>query len=284
MNNSIIVTTFLPMLVGVIMFGLGLTLKKEDFVAVWRMPKAVFVGLFIKLVVIPLAAFGLCSAFKLKPEFSVGLIMLSAAPSSVIANLFSRMAKGDVALSLCITAIDNVITAVTLPLFVALAFHFYMGESQHIGLQINESVKIFLLILIPVLSGMWVQSRFPKQSVTLDKVLRVLSILVLVVLIVGVFATNWNLIEQHYKDLTAVVLIFNLLSFFIGYFMSRLTGLTLAQAKSVSIAMGVSGTALVATVAITFLGEVVFVMPAAFFSLSMYLLAGLSVPVFSRLK
>lgn len=284
MNNSIIVTTFLPMLIAVIMFGLGLTLKTEDFVNVWKMPKAVFLGLLIKLVIIPLIAFGLCVAFHLGPQFSIGLMMLSAAPSSAIANVFSRMAKGDVALSLCLTAIDNVITAITLPLFVALAFRIFMGEAQHIGLQIGESVKIFFLILVPVLSGMFVQSRFPKQSVILDKVLRILSIVVLVVLIVGVFATNWNLITQHYQELTAVILVFNLVCFFAGYFLARIAGLSAAQSKSISIAMGVSGTALVATVAITFLGEIIFAMPAAFFSLSMYLLAGLSVPVFSRLK
>lgn len=284
MNNSIIVTTLLPMLVAAIMFGLGLTLKREDFVQVWRMPRAVVVGLIIKLVVIPLMAFGLCWIFQLGPQFSVGLIMLSAAPSSAVANVFSRLAKADLALSLCITAIDNVITAATLPLFVMIAFHVFMGESQNIGLQISESVKIFFLILIPVLAGMFVQKRFPKQSVPLDKALRILSIVVLVVLVVGVFATNWKLITDHYRELTAVTLIFNLVSFGLGFFLARLCGLSMPQAKSISIAMGISGTALVATIALTFLGEIIFAMPAAFFSLSMYILAGLSVPIFSRLK
>jgi bile acid:Na+ symporter, BASS family len=284
MNNSIIVTTLLPMLVAAIMFGLGLTLKREDFVQVWRMPRAVIVGLVIKLIVIPLIAFGLCWIFQLGPQFSVGLIMLSAAPSSAVANVFSRLAKADVALSLCITAIDNVITAATLPLFVLIAFRVFMGESQNIGLQVSETVKIFFLILIPVLTGMYVQKRFPKQSVPLDKALRILSIVVLVVLVVGVFATNWKLITDHYQELTAVTLIFNVVSFGAGFFVARLCGLSMPQAKSVSIAMGISGTALVATVALTFLGEIIFAMPAAFFSLSMYILAGLSVPMFSRLK
>lgn len=284
MNNSIIVTTFLPMLIAAIMFGLGLALTTNDFVRVWKMPKAVIAGLVIKLVFLPLTAFGLCFLFSLRPEFAVGLMMVSAAPSSAVANVFSRLAKADVALSLCLTAIDNLLTAVTLPLFVALSFRYFIGESQNIGLQGEEAIKIFALILFPVLLGMAFRHYWPRKSVVVDKVLRIVSIIVLIVLIAGVFLTNQRLLIEHYKDLTLVVLIFNICCFLFGYGGARLAGLNGRQATSVSMAMGIQGTALVATIAITFLGEIIFAMPAAFFSLSMYLLAGLSLPIFSRLK
>jgi BASS family bile acid:Na+ symporter len=284
MNNSIIVTTFLPILIAAIMFGLGLALTREDFVRVWKMPKAVIVGLAIKLVLLPSVAFALCLAFSLGPEFAVGLMMVAAAPSSAVANVFSRLAKADVALSLCLTAIDNLLTAVTLPLFVALSFNYFMGASQNIGLQGAEAVKIFGLILFPVLAGMAFRHYFPKYSGRVDKVLRVVSILVLIVLVAGVFLTNRELLVKHYKELTSVVVIFNLCCFLFGCLVAKAAGLSTRQCKSVSMAMGIQGTALVATIAITFLGQIIFAMPAAFFSLSMYLLAGLSLPVFSRLK
>ena len=284
MNNSIIVTTFLPMLVSTIMFSLGLTLRREDFVRVWKMPKAVLVGLAIKLVLLPLIAFGLCHLFATGPQLSVGLMMLAAAPSGAMANLFSRIAKADVALSLCLTAIDNILTAVTLPLYVAISFHYFMGESQQIGLQFDESVKIFALILVPVFLGMTFQNRFPELAVKVDKVLRIVSILVLIVLVMGVFLSNRELLIHHYRELTAVVLIFNLCCFILGYLLAQTVGLSFAQSKSIAMAMGVQGTALVATIAITFLDDVIFAMPAAFFSLSMYSFAGLSVLVFSRLR
>jgi BASS family bile acid:Na+ symporter len=284
MNNSIIVTTLLPMLIAAIMFGLGLALTREDFVQVWKMPKAVIVGLGIKLVLLPLVAFALCFIFSPGPEFSVGLMMVAAAPSSAVANVFSRLVKADVALSLCLTAIDNLLTAVTLPLFVALSFHYFMGESQNIGLQGMEAVKIFFLILVPVLSGMTFRHYSPEMAFKVDKVLRIVSVVVLVVLVAAVFLTNQGPLIEHYKELTSVVLIFNFCCFLLGYLVAKAAGLSGIQCKSISMAMGIQGTALVATIAITFLGQIIFAIPAAFFSLSMYLLAGLSMPIFSRLK
>lgn len=271
-KGSFFITTGLPILIALIMFGLGLTLKKQDFLRVLKMPGAPLMGLVIKIILLPAIAYVLCLAFGLIPTFAVGTMMVAAAPSSAMANVFSRLGKGDVALSLCLTAIDNILTAVTLPLFVALSFHLFMGESQQIGLQWQESLKIFVLILVPTLLGMAFVNKWPSAAVKVDKVLRIISMLVLVVLLVGVFSANKHLIAEYAGQLAVVITLFNLICYALGYLIPRLLKLGKPQSISLAMAMGLQGTALIATIAISILQNVEFAMPAAFFSLSMYLL------------
>lgn len=278
-KGSFIITALLPAVIAAIMFGLGLALQKADFVRVLKVPKPAIIGLILKIIILPAIAFALCHLFHISPEFSVGLVMIAAAPSSAVANVFSRLNRGDVALSLCITAIDNIITAVTLPLFVAIAFHHFMGASQEIGLQWAETFKIFALILFPVLAGMTFRAKWPFAAVKVDKVLRVVAIVALVLLIVGVVTANRNLLIEHFGQLTGVVLTFNLICFLLGYFVPNKFGISIAQSSSISMAMGIQATALVVTIAISFLNNAAFGMPAAFFSLTMYLLAFISIPL-----
>lgn len=281
-KGSFFITTGLPIIIALIMFGLGLTLKKDDFMRVLKMPKANLLGLAIKIILLPAIAFVLCKVFGLMPTFAVGTMMVAAAPSSAMANVFSRLGKGDVALSLCITAIDNILTAVTLPLYVALAFQLFMGESQQIGMQWEESVKIFILILVPTLLGMAFVSKWPAAAVKVDKVLKVVSMAVLVILIVGVFTANKHLIIEYAGDLALVITLFNLICYALGYFIPRVLKLDGPQSVSLAMAMGLQGTALIATIGISILNNVEYAMPAAFFSLSMYLLGFASLAILRK--
>lgn len=283
-KGSIFITAVLPAVIAAIMFGLGLALQKADFIRVLKEPKATLAGLGLKILLLPAIAFGLSHLFKLSSEFSVGLVMLAAAPSSAVANVFSRLTKGDVALSLCITAVDNIITAVTLPLYVALAFHYFAGASKEIGLQWAETLKIFSIILFPVLAGMLFRSRFPAATVRVDKILRIVSIVALVLLIVGVVAANRNLFVTYFAQLGAVVLTFNLICFALGYGFPKVLGISKPQSTSIAMASGIQATALVVTISLSFLNEPAYGMPAAFFSLTMYLIAFTSIPILKRLS
>lgn len=278
-------TTFiiiLQVLIALFMFGLGLTVRPADFARVWKTPKYICVGLVIKLIALPAVAFVICWLFSLSNEYSVGFILLAGGPCSALANVFSRLAKGDVSLSVAFTAIDNALTSVTLPIFAAIALQYFMSGSQQIGLQFSESLKIAALILIPFLIGMAYAGRFPNTVVKLDRRIRILSIAVLVFLIVSVAKANQELLQTSFSQLAGAVITFNAISLVAGFWLSRLVGLTREQCISFAMAMGILGTTVVLAVGLSILHNVAFAMPAALYSLSMYLIGGAAVLLLNR--
>src|SRR5258705_8378337 len=137
---ELIATVLLPVALGVIMLGLGLTLTIADFTRVAERPRAVLVGLFCQMLVLPAACFGIATAFALPGPLAVGLMLLAASPGGASANLFSHLARGDVALNITLTAINSVLSLFTLPFIVNLALERFMGESTVLPLQFGKVI------------------------------------------------------------------------------------------------------------------------------------------------
>ena len=135
MEGSVLTVVVLPVALGVIMLGLGLGLTLADFQRVAKMPRAVAVGLVCQMVVLPGVAYLIAKAFGLPPELAVGLMLLSASPGGATANLFSHLAKGDVALNITLTAVNSVLSLFTLPLILSLAMLAFLGSARAIPLQ-----------------------------------------------------------------------------------------------------------------------------------------------------
>src|SRR5688572_2729251 len=161
MQSSLLTTLLLPLALGVIMFGLGLGLTLDDFRRVARYPRAVLLGLFLQTGVLPWVAFALALLFRLSPELAVGLMLLAASPGGATANIYSHLAHGDVALNITLTAINSLLAVVTLPLVVNFALAQFMGADQALPLQFGKVLQVFAIVLVPVLIGMWMRSRFP---------------------------------------------------------------------------------------------------------------------------
>ncbi|WP_196935381.1 bile acid:sodium symporter family protein [Sphingobacterium hungaricum] len=139
MEQSSLLTIFLPIALGIIMLGLGLNLVVADFTRIVKYPKAVFIGLFCQMILLPIICFGICILLKLPPELAVGLMLLSASPGGPTANLFSHLAKGDVALNISLTALNSILTLVSLPFIVNFAMGYFMESEQVIPMQFKKS-------------------------------------------------------------------------------------------------------------------------------------------------
>ena len=155
--DSSLTTFLLPAVLAVIMFGLGLGLTVADFRRVTAHPRPVAVALCCQLVLLPAACLGLVLAFDLSPALAVGMMLLAASPGGTMANIFSHLFGGDVALNVTLTAINSVIAVFTLPIVVNLSLdHFMSGTDEALGLRFDKTLQVFLVVLVPVAAGMLV--------------------------------------------------------------------------------------------------------------------------------
>ena len=145
--GSALTTIGLPVALGIIMFGLGLSLTLGDFARVAKQPKAVIIALLCQLIVLPAICFGLVLAFQLPPVLAVGMMMLAASPGGTTANLYSHLFRGDIALNISLTAVNSVIAVVTLPLITNFAIWYFDPFDDQLGMQWAKAVEVFAIVL-----------------------------------------------------------------------------------------------------------------------------------------
>ncbi|HLM52247.1 MAG TPA: bile acid:sodium symporter, partial [Pseudoxanthomonas sp.] len=183
MQASLLTNLLLPLALGVIMFGLGLGLTLADFRRVANYPRAILIGLGLQVLLLPWAAFGLALGFGLPPALAVGLMLLAASPGGATANIYSHLARGDVALNITLTAINSVLCLLTLPLILDLSLEYFFGAGQYVPPPVRKVVEVALIIVLPVAIGMLVRARAPHFAERAEKPLRLLSVLVLALLV-----------------------------------------------------------------------------------------------------
>ncbi len=274
MSFQFITTTALPIALIIIMFGLGLTLTVEDFRRVVKYPKPIAVGLSCQLLLLPLVAYGLCKVFGLRAEFAIGLMVLAASPGGVTSNVFSHLSHGDVALNLTLTAINSAISAVLLPLFTGLSIMAFAGQDQAIELQPKKIIEVFFIVLVPAAIGMWVKKIKPALAEKSDRPIRIFSMLVLIIIIVAAIVSEGRNILGYIPEVGIAVLLFNLISLLVGYFVPVIFGIERKQAIAVSLEIGIHNGTLALFVAMTVLGGGMYAVPAALYSIVMYVTAG----------
>src|SRR5688500_18042690 len=164
MQESALVSVALPLALGVIMLGLGLSLTIADFKRVVVFPRAVVIGLVCQMLLLPVVCFFVARGMGLPPELAVGLMLLAASPGGATANLFSHLAKGDVALNVSLTAVNSVLSLLTLPLIVNFAMESFMGAGQYIPMQAGKVIQVFAIVLVPVTLGMLVRGKKPALA------------------------------------------------------------------------------------------------------------------------
>ncbi len=153
MTADPLLTLFLPIALGIIMLGLGLSLTLADFARVVKFPKPVLIGLACQILLLPFICFLIAKGFGLAPALAVGLMLLAASPGGTTANLFSHLAHGDVALNVTLTAVNSLIAILTMPLLVNLSLAYFMTADQAIPLQFAKVLQVFAIVLVPVASA-----------------------------------------------------------------------------------------------------------------------------------
>ena len=273
--DSGIITIMLPLALSIIMIGLGLELTPKDFARVSKHPKAVLIALFCQLILLVSIAFMICKILALPPLLSVGLMLLAASPGGSTANLFSYLFKGDIALNITLTAINSVIAAFTLPLIMNFSIQHFMNDGQQISLEFSKILQVFGIIIIPVCIGMLIRHYAPHFTEKLNKPLRIFAIVFLVLIIIGAIAKERTQIMQYLTQVGLATVIFCLCSLTIGYFVPRMLGINTAQARACAFEIGIHNSTLAMTIALTVMASSTIAMPAAVYSIFMYVFAAL---------
>ncbi|GAB3994022.1 bile acid:sodium symporter family protein [Nocardioides marmoraquaticus] len=272
MGDSALISTGLPIALAIIMLGLGLSLVPDDFRRVARSPRAVVVALGLQVLVLPAIAFGLVVVLDLEPLLAVGVMLLAASPGGTTANLFSHLFRGDVALNITLTAINSVLAAVTIPLYTNLAIG-YFDTGGDLGLQLGKVVQVIAIVLVPVAVGMLVRRRSPGVAARADKPVRVFSIVVLALVSVGALLGERDNLGDYLQRVGVVVTLFCLASLTLGYAGARAARLERPQAIASSMEIGIHNTTVALTIALSVLGSTEVAVPAAVYSIVMYVLA-----------
>jgi bile acid:Na+ symporter, BASS family len=275
MESSILTAVLLPVALGIIMLGLGLSLAVADFTRVLQYPRAVLVGLSCQMLVLPLVCLAVAKGSGLAPELAVGLMLLAASPGGATANLYSHLAKGDVALNITLTAVNSVLTLFTLPLVVNLSLVHFIGEGKVIPLQFVKVVQIFAIVLVPVAIGMALRKRSPGLAQRLGRPVKILSALFLVLVIVAAVAKDFRLLATYFPQVGLSALMFNLASMLLGYFVPRAVRLSREQAIAIGMEIGIhNGTLAIAIASSPFLlNNSAMAIPPAIYSLLMFFTA-----------
>jgi BASS family bile acid:Na+ symporter len=274
MQSSLLTSLLLPIALGVIMLGLGLGLTVADFRRVARYPRAVLIGLFLQMGVLPWVAAGLALLLRLPPELAVGLMLLAASPGGATANIYSHLARGDVALNITLTAINSVLCLVTLPLILNLSLEYFMGAGQYVPPPVQKIVEVAVIIIVPVLIGMLVRAFAPTFADRMEKPIRVLSLLVLLLLIVAAVAKEWSVLLAYFGAVGVACLLFNLISMGAGYTAPLAIRLPRRQAIAIAMEIGIHNGTLAIYIALNVLGNATMSVPAAVYSLLMFFTAG----------
>lgn len=270
-----LLTTALPVALGIIMLGLGLSLSPADFTRVARFPKPILIGIACQMLLLPLLCFFICKAFALAPALAVGMMLLSAAPGGTAANLYSHLAHGDVALNITLTAVSSVIAILAMPLIVNFSLQHFMTADQAIPLQFSKVLQVFAIVLGPVLIGMWVRKRSPAFAERMQKPVKIVSALLLALIIVLALVKNWTMFWAYAPVVGAAALSFNLLSLAVGYYVPRLARLSQRQAVAIGMEIGIHNGTLAIALALSpsLLNNATMAIPAAIYSIIMFFTA-----------
>jgi len=273
----------LAVAIMVIMMGMGLSLTLSDFKRVAQYPKPVLLGLTNQIILLPLVSLGLIYLFQPPAFIAIGMILLAACPGGTSSNLVTLLAKGDLALSVSMTAINSIITIVTIPFWVGYAYTTYLAEASNMNSPTADIFKTLIIVLaIPLSVGMLIKNRAPRFADRMERPVRIASSVFLAVVILGLLAREFDLFQQYVGDTLAIVAALNAITMGLGYILSKAVGLNLKQGLTIAIESGIQNGTLTISLAVITLNEPDFAIVAAIYSLVMYAFS--SVPIYFGLK
>ncbi|MBR9763338.1 MAG: bile acid:sodium symporter family protein [Rhodobacteraceae bacterium] len=279
MSAMLLIANSLLAALALIMFGLGLSLTRADFARVAKYPKAVVVALTVQMLLLPLASFTIAQAFDLPPALAIGLVILAAAPGGISANMLSHLFGGNVAMNITLTAVNTLLSIISIPIVVNLGIHVFAGDGSIVAVPPGKVVEVIVMVLIPVALGMAVAARFPSLAARADRPVRLFSTVVLVVVVLLSVYSQRESVMASLAQLGLPVLLFNVFGLAAGYGLSRWVRLDRPLATAIAFEVGIQNSTLAIYIAVALLGDFAFSLPTSVYSIVMYLTA----PVFGML-
>tara|TARA_B100000315_G_scaffold254304_1_gene295073 strand:- start:2489 stop:3361 length:873 start_codon:yes stop_codon:yes gene_type:complete len=269
---GIVTTVVLPLALAFIMFTLGLGLTVADFVRVASQPKDFVVGLISQVILLPLVGFALLNIWPgIAPEIALGVMIIAAAPGGVTSNILTSFAKGDVALSISLTAIISLLSVLTIPFIVVFSYGYFVGEGTTGDISIaRTAVSVFLIVTVPVIFGLIVRRYAESFALRFEGIGQKISAVLFALVLLGAVVQERNNIVEFYAQAGGITLALNVIMLALAWFLAQVFGSGIKQRIAISIECGLQNGTLAIAVATLLFGGGATVIPAATYSLTMF--------------
>ena len=269
---------YIPYLLGLVMFGMGITLTFNDFGEVAKHPKSVFIGVVGQFVIMPSIAFVLAKIFDLPPDLAVGVILVGSCPGGTSSNVMTYLAKGNTALSVACTTISTLLSPLLTPTI------FYVLASQWLDIDASAMfLSVLKMVLFPIFLGLVVRALFKKVIEQASQTMPLVSVISIVLILAAVVAVSKDKIVESGLLIFSVVVLHNCLGYLIGFFSAKLFKLNIVDSKAIAIEVGMQNSGLGAALAAAHFNPIAAV-PSALFSFWHNVSGPVLANIFSNMK
>jgi len=266
-----IVTKIAPLSLALIMLTLGMGLTLQDFTRVAKQPKDFFIGLICQLIFLPIIAFILVIALNTPTKLAVGLMIIAAAPGGVTSNALTKFANGDVALSISLTAIISLLSIITVPfiIFKSLSLLDASASTNQISMS-GISIKMFLVVTLPVILGMIIRKLATNFISSKEKIIQTISLILFLIVLFGAIIQERSNIIPYMMKAGTVTFLLNIIMMIIGFYAAKIFATGIEQRRCISLECGLQNGTLAIFVATQIFNDVAYIIPAAIYSLIMF--------------
>ena len=271
-HMNIVTDVILPLALAFIMFVLGLGLTGSDFLRVVKQPRDFFVGAFSQIILLPIIAFILVKIWPIAPELAIGVMIIAAAPGGVTSNLLTSFAKGDVALSISLTAIISLLCVITIPFIVLTSVGLLSDSSitQDISL-FSMSRDMFLIVTVPVILGILIRRFASGAALKFEPIAKKISTILFVLVLLGAIAAERENVVSYFAQAGLITLALNIIMMVLAFYLATLFASGVKQKKCITIECGLqNGTLAIVAATLIFGEEGLYIIPAATYSLIMF--------------
>lgn len=275
--TTIIGQIFLPVSLAIIMFGVGLTLVIGDFVRIFTYPKAVLIGLINQIILLPIIGFSIVVLFNLSPTMATGVMILSLCPGGPTSNLITQVSRGNIGLSVTLTALASLITVFTIPVLLSEAIAYFTGNTGVvIELPVLQTIlQILVITVIPIAIGMMIRKRNEGFALRMEKPMRTASTVLFVIIFLVIIIANKDNLVQAMKEVGLATLLLNLLTMGLGFLTAKLFGIAGNSQITITIESGIQNGTLAFVIATTILNNFEMGLPTGAYSIWMFITGGI---------
>ena len=268
---GIVVDVFLPLALAFIMFALGLGLTGNDFLRVIRQPRDFFVGTFSQIILLPIIAFILVKLWPISPELAIGVMIIAAAPGGVTSNILTSFARGDVALSISLTAIISLLSVITVPFIILTSIMLIDNSALDLNISLtNMAISMFLIVTVPVIIGMIFRKFASNVAIKFEPIAKKISAVLFVIVLLGAILAEKDNVVSYFAQAGLITLVLNVVMMIVAYYIAQLLASGTEQKKCITIECGLQNGTLAIFVATSIFGGGMYVIPAATYSLIMF--------------
>jgi len=268
---NVVTDVILPLALAFIMFALGLGLTGADFLRVIKQPRDFFVGTFSQIILLPIIAFILVKLWPISPELAIGVMIIAAAPGGVTSNILTSFAKGDVALSISLTAIISLLSVITVPFIILTSLTLIENSGLDLNISLtNMAISMFLIVTVPVITGMIFRKFASNVAIKFESIAKKISAVLFVIVLLGAILAEKDNVVSYFAQAGLITLVLNVVMMIVAYYIAQLLASGTQQKKCITIECGLQNGTLAIFVATSIFGGGIYVIPAATYSLIMF--------------